>query len=579
MKLTVGFATYADRYGTFATLANLFTTHKGDFDEIVIIDNAPEFPESQDIQHLASKVGAKYVQFAEVKGTSVPRNKVFEHATGDIVVCVDSHVALAAGSLKRIKEFYSNPEHEKDLLHGVICHEDLSPLASHYDDCWSYECWGTWSLDPRAEDPDGEPFQIYASGFGLFACMKKHWLGFHPLARGFGGEEWCYHIKHMRSGGRIMCHPGVRYIHDFGKRPRQYPFSLFDKVRNYLLWLTELNLPEVIQRCRAHFVDGVAERRADGTLAERPVNRVPAELFDAILEDPVNATPASVREKLKSRAQHSPQQPEPNRIPLSAYVPEILKHDETLAIARQYLDGAQVVYEMGHAPIGIAPVALNTDRTIHVVVCNPQVPFWSTVVTDIPPNATWSFAQSDPRRHVMAEEADILYIDIIPDGTALYDILAQNAHLVRHLIMIAGTEMYAESGLRTPDGKVFLGLRPAIRRFVSEFRNWTVIQHHKTQYGLTVLSCKNEDKKQLPSLTQMAVNFVSAMAKHVASGGGLVSPDVLEKRLGYCWMCPSRNNERCGECGCYLINHPSGLPGKAQLKSSTCPLGYWVAEK
>ena len=52
------------------------------------------------------KAGVCYRKFTEVKGTSAPRNKVFEWASGSHVLCLDSHVLLAPGAVARLRKMY-----------------------------------------------------------------------------------------------------------------------------------------------------------------------------------------------------------------------------------------------------------------------------------------------------------------------------------------------------------------------------------------------------------------------------------------------------------------------------------------
>ena len=61
--------------------------------------------------------------------------------------------------------------------------------------------------DQRGLDPEGEPFEIWGQGLGVFSCRKDAWPGFHPAFRGFGGEEGYIHEKVRQRGARCAC-PG-----------------------------------------------------------------------------------------------------------------------------------------------------------------------------------------------------------------------------------------------------------------------------------------------------------------------------------------------------------------------------------
>ena len=65
--------------------------------------------------------------------------------------------------------------------------------------------------------------------------------------------------------------------------------------------------------------------------------------------------------------------------------------------------------------------------------------------------------------------------------------------------------------------------------------------------GQFVLSRRKEDRKALPGLWKQAKNFAAAV---VADGLQTVEAEDYEGRLSLCVLCPQRNDDRCGECGC-----------------------------
>ena len=158
---------------------------------------------------------ARYIAAAEVVGTSYPRDRVFREARREAVLCVDSHVLLAHGSIRALRQYYAAHPECRDLLSGPMCSDAQTIYATQFDDVWSHNMWGTWGRDPRGDDPNGEPFEIPAMGLGLFSARKDAWLGFHPEAREFGGEEWYIHEKFRMAGARCLCLPAIRWVHCF----------------------------------------------------------------------------------------------------------------------------------------------------------------------------------------------------------------------------------------------------------------------------------------------------------------------------------------------------------------------------
>jgi hypothetical protein len=193
-----------------------------------------------------------YVLADGVVGTAAAKELVFRNASGDAVLCCDSHVLFAPGVVARLKRFYRDNPACGDLLQGPLVYDDGELISTHFDPVWRDQMWGVWATDERGVDDEGEAFEIPMKGLGVFSCRAKAWPGFHPGFRGFGGEEGYLHTKFQRAGRRCLCLPWLRWMHRFG-RPRgiPYPLTVDDKLRNYLLGHTELGLD--LQPVLSHF--------------------------------------------------------------------------------------------------------------------------------------------------------------------------------------------------------------------------------------------------------------------------------------------------------------------------------------
>jgi hypothetical protein len=187
--------------------------------------------------------GATYVLATDNVGTATAKDLVFRRASGAAVLCCDSHVLFMPGVIARLKQWYRDEQDCADLLQGPLVYDDGTQLSSHFEPVWREQMWGIWATDPRALDPDGEPFEIPMQGLGAFSCRADAWPGFHPGFRGFGGEEGYLHEKFRRAGNRCLCLPWLRWMHRFG-RPRgtPYPLTVEDKLRNYVLGHDEFGL-------------------------------------------------------------------------------------------------------------------------------------------------------------------------------------------------------------------------------------------------------------------------------------------------------------------------------------------------
>jgi len=286
--ITVGTATYDDYQGVFFTLESLRMYHPPA--ELVIIDNNPPAlgpggkllgaekgylaPHGVATQQLASRIDATYVPFTDYQATTV-KGRVFDHASNDIVLVVDSHVLLSPGSLPALERYLSTPGNERDLVYGVLLADDLSVFATHMDPIWQGQMWGVWGTDDRGRDPTAPAFDIPHSGGGCFAMRREHWVGFNPEFRGFGGEEGYLACKARKAGGKVVCLPSLRWLHRFN-RPDGIPYvcGVEHKLRNYILGLRELGMdagPAI-----KHFSEHLTPKKLRQVLIGCSLSRQPA---------------------------------------------------------------------------------------------------------------------------------------------------------------------------------------------------------------------------------------------------------------------------------------------------------------
>lgn len=230
MKLTIGMAVYNDFSGVYFTVESLRLYHDLTNCEILIVDNKGDKSLKNWVEHWG-KSNVRYERFIDVVGTTAPRQRVFDYAEGEYVICIDSHVLLFPHSLDRLWE-------GDDLIHGVMYYDNLSSPVTHMEPEWRSEMWGTWAtLQPIPSTP----FEIPMHGLGLFGCKRDAWLGFNPNFKGFGGEEGYIHEKFRKAGRKVMCLPWLKWVHRFGA-VGDYPLNVMDRIRNYIIGFKELGL-------------------------------------------------------------------------------------------------------------------------------------------------------------------------------------------------------------------------------------------------------------------------------------------------------------------------------------------------
>ena len=257
-KLTIGMATYDDYDGVYFSVQAIRMFHPEVMDEIeiLVIDNNPDGPCSKDLKALGSSIqGYRYIPNDEIKGTGV-RGFVFQEAQTDYVLCIDSHVFIEPGAIRKLIDYFDAHPETPDLLQGPLVYDDLSSISTHFEPVWREGMMGIWSTDERGRDPDGEPFDIPIQGMGLAACRKSAWPGYNKRFKGFCVEEGYIHQKFRNAGGRTLCLPFLRWLHRFA-RPLGVPYENVweDRIRNYLIAFDEVGLDqsEVIE----HFSDFV----------------------------------------------------------------------------------------------------------------------------------------------------------------------------------------------------------------------------------------------------------------------------------------------------------------------------------
>jgi len=602
--LTIGLATYDDWDGAFFTVESLFLHHdlRRLRAEVILVDNHPDGPRADSFRNYAAAKSAtgrfRYIPMPDPVGTAPPRDRIFREAAGDVVCVLDSHVLLGVGAPARILDFF-DAHPGPALINPVYLTYDGKGFMTHFEPVWQGGMWGVWATDLRARWSESEPFEVPACGLGAFACRKADWPGFHPLARGFGGEECYIHEKFRRRGGKTLCLPGFRVVHRFHDqtRPTAYPNRLVDRARNYLLEFMELGLdPAPIRR---HFVE---EMKA-----------LPAATFDALEVRTAEewqlflggrTTPPPTLSGRDEVPQPEPESPSP---PSAAASPrpdagcrqcgqpsirfsggeEWLDFErrtvpQTAAVLDALREAAKEEREIVHlwASASAAAALLADPRTRYVAVV-PDAKWWIGQASRVQLPGVVQWIASDPVRlpapGAACAVADFLTSfpeDALRSPESAVRTLRQAAAAER--IIVVGAENGATPGMESP-------IRAAVRYFVREHPEWRVIRYETREPGLAILSRRAADAPPLPSLVTQIKNFAQAAAVHVSGGAKRTPPALLQARLDACALCERRivegDRQRCAECGCYLTGGVAGSGGKAEWLDQDCPLGKWPSPK
>ncbi|MBX3451032.1 MAG: glycosyltransferase family 2 protein [Planctomycetaceae bacterium] len=313
MHLTIGMATFRDNDLLWATLARLrdamAAVGLASRVELLVVDNEPDGRHGKLNESLCRSLKATYVPFPSPVGTGPPRDEVVSRASGEWVLCMDSHVMLCEGVLPRLYVWtLNNPS--RDLHHGVLMqsrlvNDDGSPAINwtHWEPRWGEDgMFGKAARHPAAMDPDLPPFAIPHSGMGLFLARKDAWLGFHPRQRHFGCEGYVP-IKYYQHGRQVWCQPWLRWVHHFRDETVAAPFPTDWRSRaaNYLHFWKEL-APCAIRLediRKAHVQPGrVTEKTWRAILGEIGIDPIEAARRDGPrMAAPMNSPNASCRHR------------------------------------------------------------------------------------------------------------------------------------------------------------------------------------------------------------------------------------------------------------------------------------------
>ena len=188
----------------------------------------------------------RYRRETAIQGVSHAKNKIFEHARGEYVLCMDSHILIEDGA------FDVEPT-DDDMVQGPCYENSVDRCAFEWLPQWRRQMWGIWGAYVKPETLPLTPLPIWAMGAGFFACRRESWLGFNPNFRGFGGETGYIQEKYRRDGRHVLCYPWMRWVHFFGGQGREIPYTLrtSDRIKNYIFGFEELGMDTA--EMRSHF--------------------------------------------------------------------------------------------------------------------------------------------------------------------------------------------------------------------------------------------------------------------------------------------------------------------------------------
>lgn len=553
--LTLGMATAGDWSGTWSTINSILGECSAagllDFIEIVIVDNKPEDWQGVGVKNYVETWLSKwvrYVPFTHIRGTSAPRQHVFDQARGEWVGCFDCHLSFRPGSIVNTIRYLMRHRFDKVLFGGVL-DNSLATTAgclTHLDLTWRGNMLGTWQSDARGVHPQHlmkaekwdasknypvnavvkwkgsiwqnkedmttfepllkgrswrhvrklndkkmRPFDVDNIACWAMLCRKDAWPRFHPLARDFGGEEGTLALTAKARGMKVQCLPMLRAAHRFNPvgQPRGYGTPMASIVRNHALILHAIGDKIRLQELRDYFA---GPRRADdstrGWLASISDGETEqSESFivrNAAIVDSIIAGAIVEHENMVKGMQLE------SLYQRAAATPSDI--NEHVPRLRDLAKECDVVVEFGtrHA---VSTVALMAGRPRILVTVDLHGCATCTENSLIgAANAVGIEFQSITANTLELppiERADMLFIDTYHTAAQVRGELDRHAGQVSKIIAFHDTE--APWGQTGEDGGP--GVMIGVEQWLGNHPEWIIAERHANNHGLVVLRRKDAD--------------------------------------------------------------------------------------
>lgn len=498
--LTLGMATAGDWSGVWSTVNSILgeCAQAGllDLIEIVIVDNKPEDWQGDGVKNYVGtwlQKHVRYIPFTKVRGTSAPRQLVFDAARGEWVGCFDCHLSFKPGSIPTTFRYLAKHRFDRTLFGGVL---DNSLATT--DGCltnlsleWRGNMLGTWEGDARGRDPLGQPFDVPNIACWAMLCRKDAWPRFHPLARDFGGEEGTLALTAKARGMKVQCLPMLRAAHRFDPsgKPRQYGTPMASIVRNHALALHAIGDKARLQELRDYFAGPPrADDSTRGWLASLSEGETfqsesflqrNAVIVDEIIEHSIFEHEEMLKgmplENLYQRAANTPSD-------INEHVPRLraLAQECDVIVEFGTRHAVSTVALMAGRPRSLVTVDLHgcahcTENALNGAAKSVGIEFQSITANtlELPP----------------IEHADMLFIDTYHTAKQVRGELDRHADQVTKIIAFHDTE--APWGQVGEDGGP--GVMIGVEDWLAVHPEWSIAERHANNHGLVVLRRKDSD--------------------------------------------------------------------------------------
>jgi len=552
--LTIGMAHHTDYHGVYFSIQALKLYHDISDVELIVVDNSPTNKHGEHVRTLVKGWSqkfhsVKYVPFdGPNNGTTQTRQRIFDEATGEAVVCMDCHVMFERDGVKNIKKYWRDNPNSRNIISGPIILDDTMRISTHFHPRWRSEMFGIWAHGfhcPKCEhtfvvDVDdsksqeqiqvGNVYDMMTANGPLSNCPTCN----HTLPQNFQfsghqslikNEGFYYMFSDERAPKEVeIPAQGLGFFSMLKEHwPRFNPYMkgfggeegyIHEKVRQNggkalsiqgLGWNHRFGRPDGVKYPLLRS-DKVRNYVLAWNEIGWPLNsiydhfvktgKITQREWNAIIANPENYTPGETPftkaglalpkkvETLPELADWTRTQPRD----LNQHVLNLITYSNKCEHITEITNRRESTVALAcGVPKKIISYTTEADELITSVLsklCQENTP---SVELETKVN-------QEPNGSI--EPTDLLFVDNKQNGPYIRNVLNTYAKEVKKYILIHDTELYGRRGHGNEEG-----MWPALKEF-TESTDWFVTFHDRNQFGLTVLSnCEGDERiepKKLP---------------------------------------------------------------------------------
>ena len=235
--VSVCIATHDEYENTWNTITSILLHDNDLVDEIVICDNSPAGSKHAELLKRQCRGIQKVVWDRIVAPPSalLYKDRAIRKSSGDVIIVCDCHVQFHEGAIKSVVDYFRANRNSKNLIMGP-CYNSAVHLYATNQMLYSNEpyeipesanvrqgvvmrggTYGVWVTDNRALNPESAPFEIQQQGTGAMAFHRNAWTTPLRSFYGHGGTETWIMERFRQNGGKVLCHPKFRWVHQWGR--------------------------------------------------------------------------------------------------------------------------------------------------------------------------------------------------------------------------------------------------------------------------------------------------------------------------------------------------------------------------